>query len=105
LTGLWDVDAGGSHNCAVYMNTELRCWGLGSSIQLGNGSAASRSRPVPVSDLTDTGALTGAASPGLGRAHSCARYADGVVCWGDNASGQIGDGTTTVHNVPVVVQA
>lgn len=38
----------------------------------------------------------------LGSAHACARTTDGrVLCWGDNAKGQLGDGTSANRATPV----
>ena len=53
--------------------------------------------PVPVTGLTNVIAIV------AGNDHSCAALADGsYACWGNNQSGQLGDGTTTSSLVPVV---
>ncbi|MEY3011744.1 MAG: hypothetical protein RIT45_479 [Pseudomonadota bacterium] len=67
-------------------------------------------------DLQTCGA-TGACSPispkgwaasihtSAGAYHNCALLTDGTVaCWGDNISGQIGNGTTTDQKTPAVVK-
>ncbi len=40
---------------------------------------------------------------GLGSAHGCAATSSGLMCWGWNIAGQIGDGTTDDVPVPVLV--
>ena len=76
-------------------------WGQNLFRQLGDGSFESLSDlPVPVSGLQYVTAVA------AGGRHSLALMADGtVMAWGNNSSGQLGDGTTTLRSVPVQVSA
>jgi alpha-tubulin suppressor-like RCC1 family protein len=97
--GVAAVAGSSSHTCAVGGAGVMVCWGLNDSGQLGDGSTTSRTTPVVVAGLTGDPAL-----PAPGRYHTCVLLADGgVKCWGDNAYGQLGDGTTTDRLVPVGV--
>lgn len=88
--------AGGSHTCALMDNGEVLCWGANQSGQLGNGSTEDTDSPERVLTLPrDVQSLV------AGRQHTCALTASGgVLCWGSNNAGQLGDGTTTDRLVP-----
>ena len=89
---------GGYHTCALMPDATVRCWGRNTRGQLGSGSSAPfSSTPVPVSGMTNAVAVSG------GGYHTCALLQDGTVqCWGENASGQIGN-TLPYSSVPVTV--
>ena len=88
------VAVGDDHACALLNDGRVKCWGEDSAGQLGNGSPAQYSlTPVLVSGIAT------AISVDAGYATSCAVLADGrTICWGRNATGQLGIGT----NVPAV---
>ncbi len=97
--GVVAVAAGYGHTCALTEAGELRCWGLNSSGELGDGTKTTRTTPVAVSGFTSKVVAVTA-----GYAHTCAlTAAGGAYCWGLNSSGQLGDGTTTLRVRPVVV--
>ena len=75
-----------AHTCALKADQTVLCWGLGTSLELGNGTAISQSSPVAVTGLANVISLT------AGGQHNCAQKSDGsVVCWGDNFFGQMGN--------------
>jgi alpha-tubulin suppressor-like RCC1 family protein len=96
-----DVFLGGSHSCAVEsIDKSVKCWGLNSAGQLGDGTTTNRLTPTIISGISD------AMSVSAGGEHSCYLSTSGTVrCWGANTSGQLGDGSTTRRLTPVLVQA
>jgi alpha-tubulin suppressor-like RCC1 family protein len=91
---------GDEHSCAV-VDGAVVCWGGDDFGELGRGSAGV-DQPVPalVAGLRGLTAVEVAA----GSHHSCASFTDGTVrCWGDNPSGELGDGTTSDRRDPTLV--
>ncbi len=87
--------AGDLHTCARRGSQGVRCWGSGAMGQLGTGDVQNIGNfqgSMPPADI-DLG------GPALqivaGANHNCALLDDGTVrCWGNNASGQLGIGST-----------
>lgn len=91
------------HTCAVASDNKVYCWGGNSDGQLGNATTSSSSSPVAVST---SGVLSGKVMIGVtsGDAFTCALASDGrVYCWGNNADGQLGNGSTSDSSIPVAV--
>jgi alpha-tubulin suppressor-like RCC1 family protein len=87
-----DVVAGDFHTCALSSDGQLRCWGLGSSGQLGYGNTSSVLTP-PTAGVNLDG--VSAYRIAAGAAHTCALRNNGTArCWGANGSGQLGRGNT-----------
>jgi alpha-tubulin suppressor-like RCC1 family protein len=98
-SGISAISAGGSHTCALLPGGRLECWGSNSFGQLGDGTTTNRKSPVDVKQLS-----SGVSAVSAGSRHTCARMqTGGAMCWGYNFYGQLGDGTTSTHLVPVNV--
>jgi len=94
------ISSGGGHTCAVTSTGgELYCWGLNSSGQLGDLTFTNRGVPTHVAGNLTFDAVS------AGWDHTCGHGIGGgiIYCWGSNAAGQVGDGTTLNHTIPIRV--
>jgi alpha-tubulin suppressor-like RCC1 family protein len=94
-----DIAAGWNHTCSLVGGRGMKCWGWNYFGQLGDGTKASRAEPVLVYGLSER-----IDAMGVGWAHTCVVTGlGGVKCWGQNESGQLGDGTNLDSQVPLTV--
>lgn len=112
LSGVTAVATGSAYTCARLNTGTVKCWGDSQFGQLGDGTTtgpqecvfgvdtqvACSTVPVAVTRLSGVTAIA------AGGDHTCARLSTGTVeCWGENQSGQLGNGSSTDSDVPVAV--
>jgi alpha-tubulin suppressor-like RCC1 family protein len=89
-----------NHTCALTPAGTAYCWGANFSGQLGDGTTTDQ--PSPVAVAMPVGESF--ASLAVGGYHSCGLTPAGAAyCWGTNARGRLGDGTTTDRWTPTAV--
>ncbi|MBX7083308.1 MAG: RCC1 repeat-containing protein, partial [Nannocystaceae bacterium] len=104
LSDAIDVSAGSSSSCALRATGGARCWGSNAYGELGHGAGPMTNTPSAVGLFPFY--LSNAIAIDSGFDHSCVAKGDGTMaCWGLNADGQVGDGTTTNRTLPVTVVA
>ncbi|MBN2358988.1 MAG: hypothetical protein JXR83_06015 [Deltaproteobacteria bacterium] len=105
------VVSGTAFTCALTTSGQVKCWGANSYGQIGQGTDVGVPLPTRVcltgSDIggncTPLATVTALAA---GSSHVCALLQSGhAMCWGNNWSGQLGDGTDDKRSRPVEVCA
>ncbi|MDR2017583.1 MAG: hypothetical protein LBQ00_01675 [Syntrophobacterales bacterium] len=96
--------AGADHSLALKEDGTVWAWGRNNNGQLGDGTTAQKNTPVQAQ-------VKGVIALAAGADHSLALLPPQMKCgsgpllaWGDNAYGQLGDGTTASTNTPVPVK-
>ncbi|MBS1972392.1 MAG: hypothetical protein JSU04_18955 [Bdellovibrionales bacterium] len=92
------LSLGWAHTCAILSTKAMKCWGLNASGQLGNNTMTDSTVPIDVSGITTASSI--AAGGDSSNGFTCALLTDQTIqCWGNNSSGQLGNGYNI--NVPV----
>ncbi|NIQ52402.1 MAG: RCC1 repeat-containing protein, partial [Gammaproteobacteria bacterium] len=98
-TTFTQVSAGSFHTCALDAAGAAYCWGYNIVGQLGTGVAGAGTEadaPVAVSG----GETFSSVQAGSGHTCAISSAIPAVYCWGDNAFGQLGDGTNIQRLAP-----
>ena len=89
------ISAGAEHNCAL-ANGAAFCWGLGRNGRLGHnempdgeGEPGEASKPTPTQVY---GLTSGVTQISAGNFHTCAVVRGRAVCWGNDSTGELGNG-------------
>jgi len=91
------LSAGNTFTGAIKTDSTLWLWGLGTSGQLGDNSATSKSSPVQTVTFGSTWS-----SISCGTSHVASVKTDGTLwVWGLGTSGQLGDNTATSKSSPI----
>jgi alpha-tubulin suppressor-like RCC1 family protein len=96
-SGVEAVGAGGLHTCAVRLGL-VSCWGLNDQGQLGRGNIGSAGTNIPV----QVPGVSGITAVAAADRNTCV-LGLGLYCFGNNDSGQVGDGTTVIRLLPTGV--
>lgn len=91
-----------THGCARHLDGTVSCWGLDSDDQLGFSGAdrCNKGRQTCAATPQKVPGITGATRLAVGDNFTCVVIGAGVQCWGRNALGNLGDGSTSTRRAP-----
>ena len=96
------IATGVDHSCAILDDRSLKCWGSNNLGAIGRGDREiygdGPNEMGPSLPAVDLGPGRTAVSVAAGSDHTCALLDDhSIKCWGDNTSGQLGQGNTVIR--------
>jgi alpha-tubulin suppressor-like RCC1 family protein len=96
------IRAGGFNTCGIDLVGEILCWGLNSSMQIGQ-QTQTNSVSMPMS-LPMPAGVEEFVNLDTGNNNTCGTTNLGITwCWGSNSYGQLGNGEVSEHSGPVAI--
>lgn len=99
LTQVVSIAAGFNFALALKSDGTLWAWGSNWDGQLGNGTTSA----TPVATPVEVRGISGVTALSAGAYHALAVSGGSVYAWGYNGFGELGDGSTNLSDVPVLV--
>jgi len=94
---LSDATLAGSTFSVAKVGGQVFSFGANTNSELGRGSIGTSALPGRILTLDNVAYVD------VGYSHACALRQNGLLCWGDNESGQLGLGDTADRNAPIAV--
>ena len=102
LSGVTAVSTSHTTTCAIASGTAY-CWGNNADGQVGDGTTTNRSAPTRVTGLDSPTSISTSLYSTCAVANGSGGVAGAVFCWGENDSGQLGDGTEVNRTRPTPI--
>jgi len=105
IEGRWaSISAGLLRTCGIRIDHKSYCWGNNDQGQLGDGTDTSRIMPTLIRDSSGAPFQFISIAAADSGDHTCGVSVDReAFCWGHNARGELGDGSTTDRLRPTAV--
>ena len=106
-----EISSGSAHTCAVADDGGVYCWGSNGRGQLGDGNGGNEGSFTELGDYSLLPVKTENSAGkylkvSAGYDHTCILNDKGkIFCFGNNANGQLGDGTTEMRLTPVALNS
>ena len=103
VTDAVQLTSGAFNPCVRLTNGTVKCWGYNNDGQVGNGTTDVATTAVTVAGISDAIQISASVGDGGdGSGYVCVLRSNfAIKCWGDNRSGQLGDGSKTNRLSPV----
>jgi alpha-tubulin suppressor-like RCC1 family protein len=100
------ISAGDYGTCGLTTAGAAYCWGQDNVGQVGNGTSGSTNYLIPTAVSAPSGGAVTWSQISVGAGQVCAITTSGAgYCWGNGASGDLGDGSTSNVSIPTAMSA